>query len=172
MEKRIFKPKKSNLIAAILLAGIMLGVFGYVLIYTTYQNPNIFTGYSKIIFLILNSSLILFFLFVLGTTIQQTVTGKEALIISPNGIYNGTDLCKLSVSWEEVEKICINTYIIVIHLKNTDRYIQTQKGRLKKSILKNRLSKFGSPIIIDCLNLDADIFDLENTLNEGYVNAR
>jgi hypothetical protein len=171
MEKRIFKPKKSTLIFTLLLGIALCGLFIYVCIYITYYNPNIFKGFSKIILLILNSFIILFFIFMLFITIQQTLNGKSALIISPEGIYNGTELiCKTFVPWRDVEKICVNTYIIVIHLKDTEKYIQMQKGRLKRSILKNRVPKFGSPIFIDYFNLDANISELQSLLYEGYNN--
>ena len=111
---------------------------------------------------------------------MQITTDKFALVISSQGIYNGTGLlCKIFVPWKDVEKICTTTspetaaiYTIVIHLKEPEKFIKTQKGRLNKSTLQSNYSKYGSPIIISHTSLDlhTNIYELENALNEQYVN--
>lgn len=115
---------------------------------------------------------VLLFGFGMWVTLKQLFRKKLMLIIDESGI-NLKPSDNRIIHWKDIEgfsEMKINSVkIIIIHIKNPEKYIDSEPNKIRKKLLNYNLNNYGSPFTITVSTMEIGYEELWKLLNESLI---
>lgn len=158
---------------AMILAGSLLFVVAGIYFLIT---PATFTSPvmpNETITFIIGGLAILFFGFCALYAVKKLFDDNPGLVIDDYGITdNSGGLSAGIVPWNEIDGIDVaqvqNQRFILIMVNNPEKYIDAQKGGIRKRMMKVNYRMYNTPICISPNGLQTNFDDLYKTLKNSY----
>lgn len=100
---------------------------------------------------------------------------KSGLIIGQKGIVDNSNAIGL-IEWHDITAIkttkVVSTQILIVHLKNPEKYIERTKSLFLKKIMLANQKMYGSPISITANSLKIKFEDLETLIQNQFIKSR
>ena len=165
MENRIEIELSKTKIVLLLIAAIIFVILGILLA----SNPEEWTSlrHKSPDFVRAMGFISIVFFGVCGAFISRKLFDKKAgLIIDDNGITDNSNATSVGlIDWEDITGVSrveiASTKILLLQIKNPDKYIERVKNALSKRAMKANHKMYGSPISIISSSLKIDFKDLE-----------
>lgn len=171
MEKiEIYSSKKKSFL---LLICSLLFVVGGIYMFLSAENLTGFRARSPFFTKGIGIASVLFFGFGIYVATKQLLANQLILIISSNGV-NVTPKKSLieCIEWKNIKgfselKIQSQKFVI-IDVDNSDYWIEKEKNRIRKKIMKFNVNNYGSPFNLSANSMQMSYTELITTLNENF----
>lgn len=105
-----------------------------------------------------------FLMYFFWTTLQKVINKSPGLVLDNRGILDPMNFSEIGIiSWENITQVKIVKHqfseFLLIQLKN-DEVVLNRLSGLKKTMSKNYINAFGTPIVLTLNNLKIDKFEL------------
>jgi hypothetical protein len=163
-------PLSKNKLTLMLLGSLTFVVLGILFVMNpeTFRSPVM--GNSTVIYVV-GISAILFFSLCFLLMIKKLGDNSSGLIISDKGVMdNSGGVSAGQILWTDIESISVieihHQKLIMIHVKNPQRYIDRQTNTFKRGLAKLNLNTYGTPISISANGLKISFAELFKILTE------
>lgn len=176
MNEQIEIQLSKSKLSILLIMSVIFVLSGLWLIINPKEISNVIIGNSTVI-LIVGIASVLFFgmcmVFITKKILNKTpgiIFNKTGLIDNSSGVSAGLIL------WTDITGISITTVanqkFLMIIVNNPDKYINRQKGFIKKKAMQMNNNWYGSPISISANGLKCNLEQLHTLLQEQYHESK
>lgn len=170
MEKiEIYSSKKKSFL---LLISSLLFVAVGVWMFINAENLTGFRLRSPILLKVIGIISVLFFGIGIYVSIKQLITNQLLLIIDGEGInVNPKKINSKSIEWKNIDgfsELKIQSQkLIIIHVNNSDFWIENEKNQLRKKLMKFNFNNYGSPFNLSANSMQINYAELMKVLDEN-----
>lgn len=176
IEDKILIPISKTKLTLMLIGSLIIVALGIIYI----NNPKALmypVFRSKELIFVVGVSCVLFFGLASFYLFKKLFDNRPGLIISTEGIFDNSSATPVGlIEWKDI----VNTDIVKIHgqriilikVKNPDKYIRGQESKRTKNVLKANLNFYGTPITITANGLRIAFEKLERLLVENIEKYR
>lgn len=170
MEKiEIYSSKKKSFL---LLISSLLFVAVGVWMFINAENLTGFRLRSPILLKVIGIISVLFFGIGIYVSIKQLITNQLLLIIDEEGInVNPKKINSKSIEWKNIDgfsELKIQSQkLIIIHVNNSDFWIENEKNQIRKKLMKFNFNNYGSPFNLSANSMQINYAELMKVLDEN-----
>ncbi|NDW18189.1 hypothetical protein D0T53_04555 [Dysgonomonas sp. 216] len=165
----IYSSKKKSLL-------LFIGSFIFVVagLFLLLNADNVASGrYSNPIYIkIIATISVLFFGFGMYVAVKRLIKARLTLVIDETGIdVNPEKPMSAKIEWENLDgfsEIKIQgTKLILIHVNNSDYWIENEKNKLRKKMMSFNIRSYGTPFSLSANSMQINHTELMNLLDES-----